>query len=58
MKSRIASSLLLFFICSTDSCMRGRKDKTERQREREREGKKERKKERMEGGKKAYTNEG
>ena len=37
MKSRIAASLLLFFIRTTDSCMRGRKDKTERERERERE---------------------
>ena len=54
MKSRIAASLLLFFIRTTDSCMRGRKDKIEGERERERG----RKKERMEGGKKAYTNEG
>ena len=36
MKSRIAASLLLFFIRTTDSCMRGRKDKTEREREEER----------------------
>ena len=56
MKSRIAAFLLLYFIRTTDSCMRGRKDKTERQRERERE--RERKKERMEGGKEEYTNEG
>ena len=43
MKSRIAASLLLFFIRTTDSCMRGRKDKTEREREREREREEERK---------------
>ena len=43
MKSRIAASLLLFFIRTTDFCMRGTKDKTERERERERE--EERKKE-------------
>ena len=46
MKSRIAASLLLFFIRTTDSCMRGRKDKIEGEREREEEKKKEWKEER------------